>query len=337
MAGHPLLARRQAAAVDMASDGERAPSRRLPTRVRAASAYRTSPANKGKTSPSKVKRRSAAAEPILSQPRGEPIMDRRGNQHDAATGRFTHKAAGSAPSVMPGDRAGPANSESVRDATPGAGQPQPESGRSSPDTLASFNTVTSASILRAHLAAGDTDEEDADPSNTSPGSDMVAKLKEAEERLGAMRSEIDDAALNSDQLRAELQTANANYSALQSEFQKANSRIEKLKVGNVSIRSEMQMHTDQLIEQIHDEHKQEVADLENEVEVLRLQMHTPAIIKPRSVKDVAVGGVSIDFQPEEETRDHPQPTAQTADKNSNSVFLIFFIFFVKICIFSANF
>merc|ERR1712139_219648 len=99
---------------------------------------------------------------------------------------------------------------------PNSGRPQPESGRSSPDTLASFNTVTSASILRAHLAAGDTSEEDADPSNASPGSDMVAKLKEAEERLGAMRSEIDDAASNSEQLRAELQTANANYTALQS-------------------------------------------------------------------------------------------------------------------------
>merc|ERR1712139_346124 len=102
---------------------------------------------------------------------------------------------------------------------PNSGRPQPESGRSSPDTLASFNTVTSASILRAHLAAGDIDEEGADSSNTSPGSDVVAKLKEAEEKLGAMRSE-------------------------------------------------MQTHTDQLIEQIHDEHKQEVADLENEVEVL---------------------------------------------------------------------
>ena len=143
---------------------------------------------------------------------------------------------------------------------------------------------------------------------------MVAKLKEAEERLGAMRSEIDDAASNSEQLRAELQTANANYTALQSELQKANSRIEKLQVGNVSIRSEMQTHTDQLIEQIHDEHKQEVADLENEIEVLRHQIQTPVIIKPRAVKDVAVGDATINFRPEDEKRDHPQPTAQTADK-----------------------
>ena len=48
-------------------------------------------------------------------------------------------------------------------------------------------------------------------------------------------------------------------------------------------------------------------------------MQTPAIIKPRAVKDAAVGDAVIDFQPEEEKRDHPQTTAQTADKNINSV------------------
>ena len=87
---------------------------------------------------------------------------------------------------------------------------------------------------------------------------MVAKLKDAEEKLGAMRSEIDDAASNSEQLRAELQTANDNYLALQTELQKAINKIENIKVSNASVRSEMQTHTDQLIEQIHDEHKKEV-------------------------------------------------------------------------------
>ena len=314
----------------MVPSGEREPTRRLPTRVRQSSIYRTSPANKGKSTPTKVKPRSPAKDSKLVQPGRDIIEDRRGNLHDPASGRFTEKPGRKATQSAPADattghtaRADPLGSRVERGADmsglPNSGRPQPESGRSSPDTLASFNTVTSASILRAHLAAGDTSEEDADPSNASPGSDMVAKLKEAEERLGAMRSEIGDAASNSEQLRAELQTANANYTALQSELQKANSRIEKLQVGNVSIRSEMQTHTDQLIEQIHDEHKQEVADLENEIEVLRHQIQTPAIIRPRAVKDVAVGDAAIDFEPEEETRDHPQPTAQTADKNSNSV------------------
>ena len=148
VAGHPLLARHRAAAVDMASDGERAPSRRLPTRVRASSTYRTSPANKSKISPTKVKRRSAAAEPILSQLRGEPIVDRRGNQHDTATGRFTRRAAGIAPSV-------------ATDARPSS---QAESGRSSP----SFRSITS-SVFHAHIAAGDTSEEDDQPTRKTRG------------------------------------------------------------------------------------------------------------------------------------------------------------------------
>ena len=135
--------------------------------------------------------------------------------------------------------------------------------------------------------------------------------------MGAMHSEIDDAASNSEQLRAELQTANANYSALQSELQKANSKMETLKAGNVSIRSEMQTYTDQLVEQIHDEHRKEVADLENDVEMLRLQMQTPAIIKPWSIKDVAVIDAVIDFQTTEEKRDRPQPTTQNAEKSSD--------------------
>ena len=166
MAGHPLLARRQAAAVDMASDGERAPSRRLPTRVRASSTYRTSPANKGKTSLTKVKPRSAAAEP-----RGEPVVDRRGNKHDPATGRFTRRAAGIAPSV-------------ATDARPSS---QAESGRSSP----SFRSITS-SVFHAHIAAGDTSEED-DPKPVSPGADMLARLQEAERNLGAMQAEMEGA------------------------------------------------------------------------------------------------------------------------------------------------
>ena len=294
MAGHPLLARHRAAAVDMASDGERAPSRRLPTRVRAASTYRTSPANKGKTSPSKVTRRSAAAVPILLQPRGEPIMDRRGNQHDAATGRFTRKAASSAPSV-------------ATDARPSS---QAESGRSSP----SFRSITS-SVFHAHIAAGDTSDED-DPKPASPGADMLARLQEAERNLGAMRAEMEGATDDSEKLLAELKT-------LRSEHASALSEIDKLRGlardSAAAIRTEMQTHTDQLLEQINDEHAQVVADLESEIDVLRSQHPSPAVIKPKTVKEVSLSPINFSedssFSDEDDNmRDHPQPTAQTADK-----------------------
>ena len=143
----------------MVPSGEREPTRRFPTRVRQSSIYATSPANKGKSTPTKVKPRSP-----------EVIEDRRGNFHDPASGRFTEKpgkkATQSAPADAPTTRTARADAPGGRvgrdadmSGVPNSGRPsQPESGRSSPETLASFSTVTSASILRAHLAARDTDE-----------------------------------------------------------------------------------------------------------------------------------------------------------------------------------
>ena len=109
-AGHPSTVTSETVtpSVDMALDGERDPVRRPAARVRASvSVSRTSPLNKGKTSPSKVaKRRPIIKEPPPVPQRQEPVVDRRGNLHDPNTGNFIGRTAKGAADLSPaGERA----------------------------------------------------------------------------------------------------------------------------------------------------------------------------------------------------------------------------------------
>ena len=57
----------------------------------------------------------------------------------------------------------------------------------------------------------------------------------------------------------------------------------------------------------------------NEIDVLRIQQHSPTVIKPKTVNEVSLGPINFSedssFSDEDDNmRDHPQPTAQTADK-----------------------
>ena len=101
---------------------------------------------------------------------------------------------------------------------------------------------------------------------------------EAKASFDALQSALHSAKATSKSLRNELRSAAEGSEALRSELEEANR----------SIRSEIQARTDQIIEKVTDEHHQEVADLESKLEALRRQLDAPAIIKPRSVKDVAL-------------------------------------------------
>ena len=110
------------------------PPRRQPARVPTSTTSEVAPINKGKSSPGKVKKRSptkGAAQTSETMPAIQrTLVDRQGNLHDPTNGRFVGKSRRS------------------------AAEHHAESGRSSPETQASFRSTTSI----FHLASGDTDE-----------------------------------------------------------------------------------------------------------------------------------------------------------------------------------
>ena len=78
-------------------------------------------------------------------------------------------------------------------------------------------------------------------------------------------------------------------------MRKANSVIESQSIESQkekdALRTEMQASSDQIIEQMSDEHQQTIADFEHEIAALQSELETARIIKPRSVKEVVVGPV----------------------------------------------
>ena len=348
-AGHPSTVTSETVtpSVDMALDGERDPVRRPAARVRASvSVSRTSPLNKGKTSPSKVaKRRPVIKEPPPVPQRQEPVVDRRGNLHDPNTGNFIGRTAKGA-----------------------ADLPPPESGRSSPETHTSFRSTASF----FNIVTGDTDDDDV----KSPGTEMIDKLQDAETSVGTIRAELEAANANVDLFRAEMQSevitnaealraeftselraemkassemlrselrseartafeslhselrsANVNSKTLRSELQSAVKGSEELRFeiqselreADVSIRSEIQASADQILEQVTDEYRQEVADLESELEALREELDAPQIIKPRTVKDAAV--LTTPFSESTASESSQSPTKNTAAKSPLTHFI----------------
>ena len=185
---------------DMVLAGPNDPPRRHPARVPTSSTSKVAPISKGKSSPGKVKKRSptkGAAQTSETMPAiHRTLVDRQGNVHDPTNGRFVGKSRRS------------------------AAEHHTESGRSSPETHASFRSTTSI----FHLASADTDEEDA----TSPGSEMISKLQEAERSLSTNRSELEDANASSELYRSELDEATANSAESRSELREATKKLKEL-------------------------------------------------------------------------------------------------------------
>ena len=78
-------------------------------------------------------------------------------------------------------------------------------------------------------------------------------------------------------------------------MRKANSVIESQSIESQkekdALRTEMQASSDQIIEQISDEHQQTIADFEHEIAALQSELETARITKPKSIKEVAVDPV----------------------------------------------
>ena len=82
----------------------------------------------------------------------------------------------------------------------------------------------------------------------------------------------------------------------------------------------MQASSDQIIEQMSDEHQQTIADFEHKIAALHSELETARIIKPKSVKDVAVGIDVPTPSSESSKNDSSQsPTKNTAAKSTLTI------------------
>ena len=79
----------------------------------------------------------------------------------------------------------------------------------------------------------------------------------------------------------------------------------------------MQASSDQIIEQMSDEHQQTIADFEHEIAALQSELENARIIKPKSVKDVAVGiDVPTPSSESSKSESSQSPTKNTAAKST---------------------
>ena len=103
-------------------------------------------------------------------------------------------------------------------------------------------------------------------------------------------------------------------------MRKANSVIESQSIESQkekdALRTEMQASSDQIIEQMSDERHQTIADFEHEIAALQSELETARIIKPKSVKEVAVGSdVTTPSSESNESASSQSPPKNTAAKS----------------------